>query len=69
MINKDELLNSNKSLKNVLELKEVLWLNPKLTQYEEAAEILNVDLSAIYDVENRLDKFAPLIKILFPEIK
>ncbi|MDW5299654.1 MAG: D-serine ammonia-lyase [Sedimentibacter sp.] len=67
MINKNELLNKSESLKNVSELKEVLWLNPKLIQYKEAAEILNVDLSAIDDAENRLNKFAPLIKILFPE--
>ena len=69
MINKNELIKSNESLKNVSELKEVLWLNPKLTTYKEAAAILNVDLSAIDDAENRLNKFAPLIEILFPETK
>ncbi|MFA9423429.1 MAG: D-serine ammonia-lyase [Sedimentibacter sp.] len=68
-MNKDEILKSNECLKNVSELKEVLWLNPKLTTYNEAASILHVDLLAIDDAENRLSKFAPLIEILFPETK
>jgi len=69
MINKDELIKSSVCLKNVSELKEVLWLNPKLTPYEKAASIIKADLSAIDDAENRLAKFAPLIEILFPETK
>ncbi len=69
MINKEEIINNNKILKDVSELKEVLWLNPKKTQYEEAAKIINIDTKLIDDAENRLNKFAPLIEILFPETK
>lgn len=68
MINKDELIH-NKYIKAVSELKEVLWLNPKLISYEEAASKINMDMAAIDDAERRLAKFAPLIEILFPETK
>ncbi len=67
MINIEEIINSNKTLKDVSQLKEVLWINPKNTQYEEAAKIINLDTSLIDDAERRLNKFAPLIEILFPE--
>lgn len=67
--NKDEIINSNKTLKDVSELKETLWLNPKVQPYKEAAEKIHMDLSAIDDAEARLNKFAPLIEILFPETK
>ncbi len=69
MINKDEILKNNKTLKNVSQLEEVLWLNPKLTAYEEASKKINIDITAIDDAERRLNKFAPLIEILFPETK
>lgn len=69
MITKDELISSSNILKNVSELKEVFWLNPKLTVCEEAARKVNMDISAIDDAERRLVKFAPLIEILFPETK
>jgi len=68
-MNKSELINNNKILKDVSELKEVLWLNPKNTEYEEAAKKTNIDTALIDDAENRLKKFAPLIEILFPETK
>lgn len=67
MINKNEIIKNNKALKEVSELKEVLWLNPNLTTYQEASNKMNMDISAIDDAERRLNKFAPLIKILFPE--
>lgn len=69
MINKGEIINKNNILKDVSELKEVLWLNTKITSYEEAANKINMDISAIDDAERRLAKFAPLIEILFPETR
>lgn len=67
MINKSEIINKNRTLKDVSELREVLWLNPNITAYEEASKKINMDISAIDDAERRLNKFAPLIEILFPE--
>jgi len=67
MINKSEIMNKNKTLKDVSELREVLWLNPNISAYEEASKKINMDISAIDDAERRLNKFAPLIEILFTE--
>ncbi len=69
MLSKNELIKNNEVLKQVSELKEVLWLNPNLAPYQEASKIIKMDLSAIDDAERRLEKFAPLIEILFPETK
>ncbi len=68
MIDKNELIHS-KDLKAVSQLKEVLWLNPKLVPYGEAEKKIHMDTAAIDDAEKRLEKFAPLIEILFPETK
>lgn len=67
MINKSEIINKNKALKDVSELREVLWLNPNISAYEEASKKINMDITSIDDAERRLIKFAPLIEILFPE--
>lgn len=69
MINKDKIINYNQTLKDVSNLKEVLWLNTKLTNYEDAANKIHMDIPAIDDAERRLAKFAPLIEILFSETK
>ncbi|WP_312700261.1 D-serine ammonia-lyase [Sedimentibacter sp.] len=68
-MNKEEIINSSKNLRDIAQLKEVLWLNPKKVQYEEAAKTIHIDTDLIDDAERRLDKFAPLIEILFPETK
>ena len=64
---KEEILTKYPSLKNVSELKEAFWLNPKMVSYEEAASKINIDIAAIDDAEMRLKKFAPLIEKVFPE--
>ena len=66
---KDNYINDEKfkSLKDVSELKEILWLNPKLKSYEAANSFINLDTKAIDDAEKRLEKFAPLIEKIFPE--
>ena len=69
MINKSEIINNNPVLKDASELKELLWLNPRLSTYATAEGKTNVDTFAIDDAQNRLSKFAPLIEILFPETK
>lgn len=58
---------SNKSIKDVSSLKEILWLNPKLKSYEDAKTLINLNTESIDDAEERLNKFAPLIKKVFPE--
>lgn len=64
---KKEILNKYPNLKNVTELKEVFWLNPKMIPYDKAAPAININTAAIDDAETRLEKFAPLIEKIFPE--
>ncbi len=66
---KEEFLKDEKNniLKDVSELKEVLWINPKLKTYEKAESFIDLNTELIDDAEKRLKKFAPLIKKLFPE--
>ena len=64
---KNEILTKYPDLKNVSELKEVLWLNPKIMPYEKASSKINMNIAAIDDAEMRLKKFAPLIERVFPE--
>ncbi|MDD2494488.1 MAG: D-serine ammonia-lyase [Tissierellia bacterium] len=58
---------TNKIIKEVSDLKEIFWLNSKLKPYEEAKSLINLNTEAIDDAEERLNKFAPLIKKVFPE--
>jgi D-serine dehydratase len=64
---KEEILTKYPDLKDVSELKEVFWLNPKILPYEEAAPAIKMNTAAIDDAEKRLKKFAPLIEKVFPE--
>lgn len=63
----NNIINQYPILKDVSELKEVFWLNPKLLPYEKAAAAIHMDVAAIDDAEKRLIRFAPLIKKVFPE--
>lgn len=69
MLDKNELINSNKYLKMVSELKEILWINEKQKSYSRAESIINIGTEPIDDAEQRLNKFAPLIEKLFPETR
>jgi D-serine dehydratase len=64
---KEEILTKYPNLKDVSDLNEVFWLNPKLVPYEEGARAINMNMAAIDDAEKRLKKFAPLIEKVFPE--
>ena len=63
----EEILTKYPNLKDVSDLNEVFWLNPKLVPYEEGARAINMNIAAIDDAEKRLKKFAPLIEKVFPE--
>jgi D-serine dehydratase len=64
---KEEILTKYPNLKDVSDLNEVFWLNPKLVPYEEGARAINMNIAAIDDAEKRLKKFAHLIEKVFPE--
>lgn len=54
-------------LNDVIELKPVVWMNPKKVQSSIALEGMELKYDDILDAESRLERFAPLIKRLFPE--
>lgn len=54
-------------LEEVTGLKPVLWKNPRLYKAAEALPNLDIKYEDIIDAKDRLIRFAPLIKKLFPE--
>lgn len=56
-----------KVLKDVLELKSVFWENPRKIGEESALSSIEIGYKDIVDASERLKRFAPLIKRLFPE--
>jgi len=65
----DELIHEFPILKNIINTKEVFWVNPKLEDFESAIKKVSLNEHDIEDAENRLNRFAPLISKLFPETK
>ena len=39
------------NLKDVSDLKEVFWINPKIKPYKESASAINIDIEAINDAD------------------
>ncbi len=58
-------------LKQVMSLQPVIWQNPEKISFSEALERIEKEFKLSYndivEAENRLLRFAPLIKRLFPE--
>lgn len=54
-------------LDKVIELKPTLWHNEGLKDFKAAEAFTGISLKDIYEADERLERFAPLIKVLFPE--
>lgn len=54
-------------LKEVMDTKEVLWLNPGHKRFSEAIKNINITEEEVKDAEARLKRFAPFIAKVFPE--
>lgn len=54
-------------LKEVMDTKEVLWLNPGYKSFREAIKNINIREEEVKDAEARLKRFAPFIAKVFPE--
>lgn len=54
-------------ISDLTDLVPVLWKNPKLMKAKEGIEASGIGISGIIEAEERLLKFSPLIKKLFPE--
>lgn len=58
---------NEKTLTDLVNLTPLLWQNPNKTSMEDAVKYLPLNYEDIIDASSRLDRFAPLIKKLFPE--
>lgn len=66
-MNTYDLIQSSECLKNVADLKETIWINDNLKCFDNFKESFDIGAEDIKDAENRLKKYAPLIKALFKE--
>lgn len=57
----ETLVESSQLLKDMVDLKEVYWTNPKLGKYDEIKGKLPVKEEEITEAEKRLERFAPFI--------
>lgn len=65
----DEYIHEFPDLKDIINTKEVFWVNPKIEDFEVAIKKIPINENDVKDAENRLSRFAPLISKLFPETK
>ena len=63
----DECIQEFPILKNIIDTKEVFWVNPKLEDFDVAIKKISLNEHDVRDAENRLTRFAPLISNLFLE--
>lgn len=48
---------------------EVMWYNPNYTEFDKVKDELPITIDDVKDAEERLSRFAPYIKRVFPEVK
>jgi D-serine dehydratase len=63
-----EILVKYPELENLRDKKPYLWINPEKKSCKEVFHSLSVTKEAMIDAKERLDKFAPLLARLFPEL-
>ncbi|MTI68467.1 MAG: D-serine ammonia-lyase [Firmicutes bacterium] len=54
-------------LNDVINLRQVNWINKRIDNFDEIKDNFDIKYEDIIDAKNRLDRFAPLIKKMFPE--
>ena len=50
-------------------LKEVFWINPNLSSFDSIIAKLPLSLEDVLDAEERLNRFKPYLKKVFPETR
>ena len=63
------IIANNPLIKNMVDKKEVVWINPKEINYTEYEKNLPIKDQELKESEERLKRFAPFIKKVFPETK
>ena len=61
------IITDNSLIKNMIDKKEIVWINPKETNYAEYEKALPINDKELKEAEERLKRFAPFIKKVFPE--
>ena len=61
------IIANNPLIKNMVDKKEVVWINPKEINYTEYEKNLPIKDQELKEAEERLKRFAPFIKKVFPE--
>jgi len=54
-------------LDELKELKETIWFNPKYRNFDEVKDSLPISYEDVLEAEDRLNRFAPYLKVVFPE--
>ena len=68
-VNIEQLIKKNPILADIRQEKEVVWINPDLTDFEMARQGAELTMKDIEDAERRLQRFAPFIMRCFPETR
>ena len=66
---KGHLLKQYPNLAEMMELKEVLWVNKNKKSFDDAVKKIELGMEDILEASDRLDRFAPFIEAVFPETK
>ena len=67
-MNIEELMKyRNETVRKIAGMEELIWINPKEMDYSEYEKNLPVSDEELKDAEERLTRFAPFIKKVFPE--
>lgn len=61
------IIANNPLIKNMVDKKEVVWINPKEINYTEYEKNLPIKDQELKEAEERLKRFASFIKKVFPE--
>lgn len=56
-------------LRRMIKTEEIFWINPKLTNFDEASNNLSLSENDVLEASMRLNRFAPYISKVFPETK
>ncbi|RDY28597.1 D-serine ammonia-lyase [Romboutsia weinsteinii] len=62
-------INEYPLLKEIIDLKESLWINPNHSNFVEGMKNVSLSQDDVLDAEKRLNRFAPYIAKVFPETK
>lgn len=56
-------------IEDLKSLRELIWYNPNYINFEEATSTFPISMDDVLDAEARLQRFAPYLEKVFPEVK